>query len=155
MKFTETALYQKISQNKLYQKYEPTIKKFINQETISFVFFGLLTSALNIALFYILTKVGMHYQLANAITLVVTKLAAYVCNKFWVFHSKTETFAAFISEFGRYFVSRLFTFFVDYFGLIFLVEVCQFPKFISKCAVAVLVVLINYILGKKAVFRKK
>ena len=42
---------------------------------------------------------------------------------------------------------------IDYFGLIALVEICGFDKIISKIFLTVLVIVINYFVGKKHVFK--
>ena len=41
---------------------------------------------------------------------------------------------------------------IDYLGLILLVEIFRADKFFSKCIVTILVIIINYFVGKKHVF---
>ncbi len=128
------------------------IKKFVNRETVLYGVFGVGTSVLNVVLFRILIIV-MDYKVANLITLIVVKLAAYLCNKNFVFRSKCANFQELVKEFVRYVITRGATALIDYFGLILLVEVCKANTMISKIVITALVVVINYFLGKKHVFK--
>lgn len=128
------------------------IKKFVNRETILYGVFGVGTSVLNVVLFRILISV-MDYKVANLITLIVVKLAAYLCNKNIVFQSKCANFLELVKEFIRFVIARGATALIDYFGLILLVEVFNANKMISKIFITVLVIVINYFVGKKHVFK--
>lgn len=132
-----------------------TLKKVLNPETIYYVVFGVLTTILGVAVYRILLYVGMGYQYANLISLIIGKLAAYLCNKLFVFKVHQNSFVELLKEFGRFVVARGTTFFIDYFGVIFAVEVLHGDKVISKYFFAVLVLILNYIFGKLVVFKKK
>lgn len=127
--------------------------KIINRETVLYGIFGVLTSLLNIALFKILLMLSVEYKIANFFTLIVVKLAAYICNKNFVFQSKTGNRMELAQEFGRFIIARGATMLIDYIGLIAFVEICGFDKMISKTFLTVLVVVINYFVGKKHVFK--
>lgn len=129
--------------------------KAINRETILYGIVGIGTSVLNIALFQSLQAIGLDYRYANFLTLIVVKLAAYICNKNLVFQSHTGSLSGLIKEFGRFLIARGATMFIDYFGLIFLVEVLEFQTFFSKCIVTIAVIVINYFVGKKHVFKDR
>ena len=129
------------------------LKKIINRETILYGIFGVLTSLLNIVLFKALLMLSVEYKIANFFTLIVVKLAAYICNKNFVFQSRTGSWIELIKEFGRFVIARGATMLIDYFGLIALVELCNFDKMISKVFITVLVIVINYFVGKKHVFK--
>ena len=131
-----------------------TVKqKLINRETILYGIVGIGTSILNIALFHVLVKNGIEYKLANIITLIVVKSAAYILNKNIVFHSHADTFAGLIKEIGRFIIARGAAMLIDYFGLIILVEYIHVAKLPGKCFVTVLVIVLNYVAGKKHVFK--
>ncbi|MCI8622564.1 MAG: GtrA family protein [Provencibacterium sp.] len=129
------------------------IKKLINRETILYGIFGVMTTVLNIALFQILLFTGMDYRIANVITLLVTKLAAYVVNKLFVFRSRCENLSGLAKEFGRFVITRGATMLLDYFGLIILVELLGVNQRIGKYITTIGVIVINYFLGKKTVFK--
>lgn len=130
------------------------IGKVVKSEIFLYAVFGVLTSILNVVMFYLLHLV-MPYQVANFITLVVVKLVAYYCNKTFVFKSKCKNTKELMQEFLSFFIARGLTFLLDYFGLILLVECFHIDHTIGKVIVTVLVIIINYITGKKYVFKKR
>lgn len=60
------------------------------KELITYVIFGVLTTVVNFAAFWVLDKIlGAHlYLLSNAIAWVVAVVFAYVTNKLWVLNPK-------------------------------------------------------------------
>lgn len=128
------------------------ILSFVNRETVLYGLFGLATSVLNVGSFRLLVEVGLDYRVSNVIALIVTKVAAYVLNKAFVFHSNTPTIRAFLSEFVRYTVTRGGTLVFDYFALIALVDLVGMDKTIAKIATTAVVIVLNYVFGKFCVF---
>ena len=124
----------------------------INRETALYAVFGVLTTIENILLFKILF-IFLDYKIANIITLVIVKITAYVCNKNFVFHSHCNNLIGLFKEFIRFIFARGLTALLDYFGLILLVEIVGTPKIIGKVIVTIVVVIINYVIGKKHVFK--
>lgn len=128
------------------------INKIVNKETVLYGFFGVLTTIINIGLYQILIINGIKYTDANLFALVVTKIAAYIVNKVFVFNSKTNSILELIKEIGRFIITRGATMALDYFGLILMIEFFGIDKSISKYFITFIVVIINYLLGKKHVF---
>lgn len=135
-------------------KKKTILNKIINQETVLYGVVGIGTSLLNIILFQILS-LQLDYRYANFITLIIVKLAAYICNKNLVFQSHTADLKELAGEFFRFIIARGATMFIDYFGLILMVEQLGMQKLFSKCFVTALVIVINYFVGKKHVFKKR
>lgn len=131
------------------------LKKLINKETKLYTIFGILTSIENVLMFDILLRLGMAYRIANIITLITVKLTAYLCNKNFVFKSHCKNFLELLMEFGRFVFWRGATMLLDYFGLIFLVEIVNMPKLIGKIIMTVFVIAVNYVTGKKHVFKNQ
>lgn len=129
------------------------LNKFVNRETILYGIVGIGTSILNIVLFQSLILAEMDYRYANFITLIIVKLAAYIFNKNLVFRCHTENLKELLLEFCRFLIARGATMFIDYFGVIFMVEFLHAPKLISKCLFTAFVIIINYFIGKKHVFK--
>lgn len=126
-------------------------KKIVNKETLLYGIVGVGTAILNIVMFKLLLLTKLDYRMANIITIVVTKTAAYICNKKIVFKSHCADKAELMAEIGRFIVYRGLSGVIDYFGVIALV-VIGMKEFDSKLVVAVGVIILNYITGKKAVF---
>lgn len=131
------------------------INKIINKETILYSIVGIITSILNILLFYILIIINIDYKIANIITLVIVKITAYVLNKNIVFKSKCSNKYDLIKEFIRFIIYRGLTLLIDYFGLIIFIDIFNINKLLSKIIIVIIVIIINYITGKKYVFKKK
>ncbi len=129
------------------------LKKVLNRETALYIIFGTATSLENIALFQLLFLAGFDYKVGNIITLIVVKLTAYVLNKLYVFRSRCHNFGELCMEFLRFVFARGITMLVEYLGLIMLIEVFVVDKLISKVFLTVLIVILNYILGKLFVFK--
>lgn len=130
------------------------IKKIINKETLSYAVCGVFTMVLGIAVYQLLLYAGMYYQHANLISLIVGKLAAYLCNKIIVFKVFQSTFLGWLKEFGRFVIARGATFFIDYFGVIVAVELLGWDEVLSKYFFVAVVLVLNYIFGKVIVFKK-
>ena len=133
------------------------IKNLINKhkEFISYGFWGGVTTLLHILLFWLLTKIGIKYYIANIITLITIKALAYIVNKIFVFKTKRKNKKELFKEIIKYILSRLFTMLLDYFGLILLVEVSHINELLGKIIVLIAVIIINYFLCKKYVYKKE
>lgn len=125
------------------------------RQLYSYIFWGVLSTVLNIALAQFTVWCGIDYKIANIITLVVVKIFCYFTNKIFVFKTPFESFGKFIIESVRFIFARWLTFLVDYFGVIILVENMQISFFYSKCIMSAIVIVLNYILSKKLVFLKQ
>lgn len=123
------------------------------KEIIAYLFWGVASSGLNIVLYTLLVYVGINYQLANFVTLITVKLFCYFTNKLLVFHTKCENIRELLKEFIKFFMARMITFLMDYFGLILLVEKIEADKIGSKIFLTVLVIIVNYCMSKIFVFR--
>ena len=132
------------------------IKKMFNKykEFISYGFWGCITTLLNLLLYWGLIKIGMSYKLSNIITLITIKTICYFVNKILVFKTKCKNKKELSKEVIKYILSRLFTMALDYFGVILFVEVLKIDKIISKAVILVVVVLVNYLVCKKYVYKK-
>lgn len=133
-------------------KHSGMVKKLLQPEVLFYILFGVLTAVENLALFKILS-LRFDYRIANLVTLIMVKITAYICNKLFVFHSETESIPALLGEILRFVITRGTTSFLDYFGVIILVEALGCEAFPSKCITASVVVILNYFFGKKYVFK--
>ncbi len=137
----------------------PLLGKFVNRETVSYAFWGVVTTLINIGLYRVLIRLpffaGTRYIYAHDIGIAAGKVSAYFANKFFVFRKRNDSGQGLALEVFRFIYTRLFTFFLDHFTLRFLVEVLGGDKMIMKWISTALVVIVNYFLGKYLVFRKR
>ena len=125
------------------------------REVVQYIIWGGASALLNIGLFQGLLMLRVDYRVANAITLIAVKVFSYVTNKLFVFKTPYVGWRAFCKEFLSFFIARGATFVLEFAGVWILVEAIDLDEFISKCVMAVIVVIVNYIVSKKFVFRKK
>ena len=123
------------------------------QEMVNYIFFGGLTTLVNIIVFFLLdTGLGWPYLIANAIAIVVSILFAYVTNKIWVFQSKTENFQETFYEFTKFIGFRLLSGLADMTTMWVLVDLLIIDSSISKLLTQFIVVVLNYVFSKFFIF---
>ena len=130
-------------------------KKIFSREFITYGIFGVLTTLVNILTFQLLFEnFSIAYGIANIIAVLFAKVFSYITNKLFVFHSHCATWKELILEILKYVFARGFTGLIDIFGMFFAVEVLKADEMITKYIIQVIVIILNYILGKKVVFKK-
>lgn len=123
-----------------------------NKEIIMYLVFGVLTTVVNIVVYYIFSNLlHMNYLFSNAMAWFLSVLFAYVTNRKYVFDSKNNQI---IKEAISFFGSRLATGIMDMMLMWFLVNFNVVNDVVAKVVVNVIVVILNYILSKLVVFKK-
>ena len=112
---------------------------------------GAATTIVNIAIYQVLI-LFLDYRISNLTAILASKTFAYIANKHFVFYSHCNSRKELLQEMLRFILARGATGLLDFFGLIFAVDVLHFSKVWSKYVLQVLVIILNYVLGKKAVF---
>ena len=134
------------------------IKKIICSEAFMYLFIGGCTTLVNLVVFSVLTygtSVGssdLGITISNVISIVLSILFAYVTNKLFVFHSKTNSFKELLYEMGKFIGARIATLVIEVGGVWLAVSVIGQDKMIGKLETQVLVVIGNYFISKFLVF---
>lgn len=129
---------------------------FMTREMIAYLISGVMTTLINWVLYYLLVKkLGMEELAGNALDWVLTVAFAYVVNAFWVFRSRYAGAKAELGKVFRFYSARFLTFLVEEGGLLLFVKILEFNDLIVKAALAVLVIILNYVFSKVFVFMKK
>ena len=136
-------------------KIKEYIKKVFSLEILRYGVAGGCVTLSNALLYFLFLQVGIVYTVANIISLILSKTIGYFMNKFWVYRSKCGSLKEACLELLRFIGARGLTGLIDFTGVIVLVEFFSFGERISKIILMLLVIVLNYILGKKAVFVKK
>lgn len=131
-----------------------SLTRLFSRELVLYAVFGVLTSAINFGLFALLVCY-LDYRISNIIALIVTILCAYVLNRMFVFKRVNEGLGAIAREFFRFVLSRTGTLVLEYFGLIALVSVLDMNERTGKILITVVVVALNYLIGKIWVYVPK
>ncbi|KRL78994.1 GtrA family protein [Secundilactobacillus paracollinoides] len=128
----------------LFHKYE---------SVISYLFFGGLTTLINIGVFVWLSP-HIYYQVANVIAWFLSVLFAFITNKLWVFHSKTMVLRTFIWEMASFFFFRIASLGVDALILWVGISLLNGNTIVVKLIDQIVVVILNYFFSKWFIFRK-
>lgn len=138
------------------RKWKQKLEEMGYWEVLSYLFFGGLTTLVNIitfsALYYFLS---INMYVANSIAWLVSVLFAFVTNKLWVFQSKSRTFGQMAWEFGKFIFYRILSLGIDNGALALVVDVFKWPSMAGKLISQVLVVAANYVFSKLFIFKKK
>ena len=129
----------------LYKKYE---------EIILYVFFGGLTTIVNIVVFWLFADaIKIHYLIANMAAWVASVLFAYVTNRKWVFKSKKSGFANILKEMFLFIAGRVLYGVGDMIILYIFVDLLKLGNLPGKIASQIFVVIFNYVFSKLIIFR--
>lgn len=131
---------------KMYVKYE---------EAIIYLVFGVLTTVVNIVVFYLLDTVfDVQYLIANLVSIIVSILFAFFTNKKYVFKSKSENFQSWMKEFVLFCSFRVLSGVFDMLSMWILVDFLTLDTNIAKIATQFIVVVLNYFFSKFFVFKR-
>ena len=119
----------------------------INREVMTYLVFGVLTTAINFAVYYGL-RPYMDWTIANGIAWIVAVEFAFLTNRTIVFRSKGNHFR----EMPKFYLSRLVTLGMEYAALFIMIDWIGMDDGLSKLVAGVFVVIGNYILSKLIVF---
>lgn len=118
--------------------------------------FGVLTTVINIGVYGVLySGLGVSNVISNVIAWIISVLFAFITNKLWVFESKSFNFKLFVKELGSFTICRVATGVLDL-GIMFVgVDLLKGPAIILKIASNIIVIILNYVMSKIFVFKKK
>ncbi|MBP5291787.1 MAG: GtrA family protein [Lachnospiraceae bacterium] len=131
------------------------LEKYINRETISYLFFGVVTTIVNYSSYFGLRFFNVHYLVANTIAWIAAVTTSYVTNKLWVFHSKSWESSVVLREIVLFAGARVLSLGLETIFMALTVELLHFDDRIMKLIAEVFVVIINYIFSKLIIFKKK
>ncbi|MDE7099243.1 MAG: GtrA family protein [Ruminococcus sp.] len=139
----------------IYYKYE---------EKWLYLFFGVLTTIVSFATAgiakYALESVGIDNtdlvsDISTAISWVCSVTFAYFTNRVWVFESKVSGAKEFVKEAASFYGGRVVTFFAEAIMMRVLYSWLNINYWISKLLAGVVILILNYIISKLFIFKKK
>ena len=128
------------------------------KEIINYLFFGVLTTVVSLATYYLLVLTilnpenALQLQIANIISWITAVTFAYITNRKYVFNSKDKNI---IKEMTKFYTSRITTLILDMAFMFIFVTKLNFSDKIIKLIVQVIITILNYILSKLLVFKKR
>ena len=138
------------------------IKKFLNKETISYLIFGILTTIINIVVFWFAERELAFIMsedaaslVGNVIAWVISVAFAFVTNKLFVFESKSMAFKVVMAELTGFVIARLLSLAFDEGFMFVAIVLLGMNSLLAKIISNVFVVIINYVLSKFFIFKNK
>lgn len=141
------------------------VKGIFNRETLSYLFFGVLTTIVNtlaFELFY--ARLGFTSVIAKCFAFCCAVVFAFFTNKIFVFRQRSWRPRVVGKEFSAFFLTRLGAFFLELLGLMLLDYGLHVGNYsilgidgvsISQFALSLISVVLNYVFSKFWIFKKK
>ncbi len=138
----------------IWDKVQKLYKILVNRETIAYAIVGGLTTLVNFISYYMLCNIlGVPNLIANAIAWVLAVSFAYITNDKFVFLSIKSDVKNEAIKITKFFGARVVTFVIEEAGLYLFVDLLGFYNLIVKAALAVIVIILNYIFSKLYIFK--
>lgn len=132
----------------------PFYKK--NKEVLLYLFFGGLTFLVSVFTYaYFNVTMGINELIANIISWVIAVTFAFITNRIWVFQAPTNTFVEFVKQLISFFLGRVVTLVIEEIMLLVFISILGFDSMVVKIVAQVVVIVLNYVISKLVVFRKK
>jgi putative flippase GtrA len=126
-----------------------------HREICLYLFFGVLTTAVNVAVYFVMFEVLMLPNVASSIAAQVAAiLFAYITNKIWVFRSRGWRLRTLIFEIVSFFGCRMASAAFDVLFMWVTVDLLSWWPLWMKIIANVVVVILNYVASKYLIFRK-
>lgn len=135
----------------LYKKY---------QEIINYLIVGVLTTVVSIVTYFLFSLIldienNILFILANVLSWICAVIFAYITNKKFVFNTTTSNKKEEIKVFSMFVSSRITTLLIELAFMFVTVKIILINDKIAKVIAQFIVIVLNYVLSKLFVFKKK
>lgn len=121
-------------------------------QMIKYAFWGAVTTSINLLLFFLLDKVGIHYILASATAYFMAVIINFLLNYYFVFERKKELPDGILKKFFAFLRLRIASFAVDSGLLFFMVSIWCLPKYPCRIGLSIGIILFNFVWSKRKIF---
>ena len=136
-------------------KIKQIIDKICNKETILYVIFGVITTAVDFAAFSLLYYVMDKNEVAaNTIAWIIAVIVAFITNKIIVFENKSTNKKEIIKEIISFALARVISLVITD-GFLVLAKYLNMNMLFAKALISVVVVILNYIFSKLFIFKNQ
>ncbi len=124
-----------------------------NKELISYLFFGVITTAVSILSFALFEFSGLDVLIANILSWILSVFVAFITNTLWVFGDNLKNRV--ITKAFKFYAARIFTLLIEEALLLIFIKLLGLNSFVVKCTAQVVVIVLNYVISKLFVFGNK
>lgn len=126
------------------------------QSLIMYGVFGVLTTIVNIAAYYVCYHgLTMPNLTSTAIAWLLAVIFAFITNKIWVFGSRSLEAKLLIYELNTFFTCRILTGLLDVLIMYVAVDIMVWDELLWKALSNVLVIILNFVASKLIIFKSK
>lgn len=126
------------------------------KEMINYLIFGVLTTAVNYLSYALFARLlNFSVIISTVIAWILSVIFAYITNKLYVFESKSFEKKILIREIITFTSARIFSGVLDVFNMYIFVDIFKMNDLVIKLLSNVMVIIVNYVLSKLVIFKKK
>ena len=125
------------------------------KKILLYLIFGVLTTAVDWIISFTLYSLHVNVHLANVTAWVCAVLFAFITNRTLVFESRERTTRGIARELALFSGGRVTTLLLQELIVFVFYDLLTWNPYFVKMAAAVLVVILNYVISKLLVFKKK
>lgn len=123
------------------------------KEQILYIFFGVLTTCVNLGMYWLLERVfAVPYLISSVIAQITSILFAYITNRLWVFESRVGGLRGIAAEMAKFFSCRAASLFIDLLLMYIGVDLTHINDKVMKLAANIIIIIVNYVFSKLLVF---
>ena len=129
-------------------------------EKINYLFFGGVTTLINWIVYSLAVQfIGFSVTVSNIIAWILSVTFAFIANKMWVFEDRSWEPSLILNQAGTFISARIVTGLIELLGVPMLFfaglayPIFGIEGFAAKLVVSIVVVILNYVLSKKFVFK--
>lgn len=124
------------------------------KKLLIYLFFGVLTTVVNFIIYTVCRLLLVNYIFSNVISWFGAVIFAYFTNSIYVFNSNYSSVLLRLKEFFNFISFRILSLIIEIILLYIFVDFFKINDFISKIAISVVIVILNYFASKIFVFKK-
>lgn len=126
------------------------------KEQIDYLFWGVLTTVVNWIVYFPLTNLlHVNPYAANVIAWIAAVTFAFITNRTFVFHSEKKKPGEIVKEAALFYAGRLASLGMEEILFYICIDLLHFNENVVKIISNVLVIILNYVISKLIVFKKK
>ena len=127
-----------------------------HKEVLLYLFFGFLTTIISIISFTVAYEFfAINEHIANIISWFFAVTFAFFTNRKWVFNGASTSDTPFIKQMFSFYAGRLVTLGIEEIIVLIFISILNLPALFVKTTAQVVVLVLNYIISKFLIFKKK
>lgn len=125
------------------------------RKIVAFTFWGVITTALNIVLYYCFRKIHIPVQASTILSWFFCVLFAFLTNKKYVFRSNNTTVRAVFRELVYFYGSRMLSGLLDVVLMTVFIDFLKMNEILAKIIVEIIVSAFNFLLSFFVIFKEQ